>query len=100
MGYKVFNDLVEYHGIRRQLLGESPLEKDYDFIAVNTDDDPTKLERIKKRAINREFKLDPEIENVFIPKSRPKFIEDYDKFVKDYRLYPNRNQILLVFPVL
>ena len=86
--YKVFNDLVEYHGIRRQLLGESPLEKDYDFIAVNTDDDPTKLERIKKRAINREFKLDPEIENVFIPKSRPKFIEDYDKFVKDYRLYP------------
>lgn len=86
--YQVFNDLVEYHGIRRQLSGKPPKEKDYDFIPVNTDDDPTKLERIKNRAINKQFKLDPEKENIFIPKNRPKFIEDYDGFVKDYRLYP------------
>ncbi len=86
--YRVFNDLVEYHGIKRQLTGSTPEEKDYDFISVNTDDDPNKLERIKNRAINKQFKLDPDAENVFIPKSRPEFIEAYDKFVKDYRLYP------------
>lgn len=86
--YQVFNDLVEYHGIKRQLAGSTPQEKDYDFIPVNTDDDPNKLERIKNRALNKQFKLDPEAEHVFIPKSRPYFIETYDKFVKDYRLYP------------
>ncbi len=86
--YKVFNDLVEYHGIRRQLSGETPKETDYDFIPVNTSADPNKLEKIKNRAIKKQFKLDPEKEDVFIPHSRPKFIEDYDGFVKDYRLYP------------
>lgn len=85
--YKVFQDLTEHHGILRQLNNES-LEDDFDFIPVNTDHDPHKLQKLKDRAINKEFEIDPEKEGVYIPTSRPKFMEIIDKFVKDYRMFP------------
>lgn len=86
--YQVFNDLVEYHGISRQLNNEEPQEKDFHFIPVDTDHDPNKLQKIKDRALRKDFFVDPDEEDVYIPSSRPAYIEPYDRFVKDYRMYP------------
>lgn len=85
--YEIINDLLEYKGIRNQL-SRKPSNTDYQFIPVNTEHDPTKLQKIKQRAINKEFKFDPKQEGVFIPKTRPAFMEDYDIYCKDYSLYP------------
>lgn len=86
--YQIFNDLVEHHGISRQLNNEKTHEKDFDFIPVDTDHDPQKLQKIKNRAMKRESYLNPEEEHVYVPSSRPSYMEPYDKFVKDYRMYP------------
>lgn len=86
--YKVFCDLLEHNGIFRQINNEEPQETDFDFIPVNTDHDPKKLQKIKERAINKNFLFNPEQEGVYIPSDRPAYIEEIDEFVKDYRMFP------------
>lgn len=86
--YQVFSDLLSHNGIYRQVNHQPPEAEDFDFIPVNTDHDPEKLQKIKNRAINKNFLFDPEEEGVYIPTERPKYIDEIDEFIKDYRMYP------------
>lgn len=84
--YQVFQDLIEFRGIKRQVENGEPQGTDYQFIPVNTEHDPNKLKKMKDP--NRTFDFDPEKEGIYIPDSRPENLENYDEYFKDYRMYP------------
>lgn len=85
--YTIFDDLMKYHGIVRQLHGEPDID-DYTFIPVPTEHDPLKLAKIKSRPDKEGYEFDPEEEGVYIPVSRPGFLEEYDEYFKDYIKWP------------
>ena len=85
--YQVFNDLMTHHGIIRQVENQYRQENDFNFIPVNTEHDPNKLQKIKDRA-KKGFLFNPKEENLFVPKTRPRILEIYDEFFKDYRMFP------------
>lgn len=89
--YKVFNDLLEYRGIYRQINNETTLPTDYTFIPVNTSHDPNKLQKLKERPIKEGFLYNPDDIQIYIPKTRPDSLEKIDEFLKDYRMYPKVN---------
>ena len=89
--YDVFYDLMKYRGINNPD-DEELTAGDYRFLDVNTRYDKTKLQRIKERPEREGFSpvvLD-ELKSMrlFIPSSRPKFMEHIDRKVKDYFAYP------------
>lgn len=86
--YQVFHDLLEHRGILRQINGEQPLNTDYSFITVNTIHDPNKQQKLKERPKKEGFNFSPEEAGIFIPESRPEFVEEYDDYFKDYKMYP------------
>jgi hypothetical protein len=78
---------MRHHGIQRQLDG-IPEENDFEFIPVNTEHDPNKLNKIKNRPKIEGFLFNPEEVGVFIPSSRPECVDSYDSYFKDYRMHP------------
>lgn len=86
--YEVFNDLLTHRGITRQTRGKTAEDTDHEFIFVNTVHDPHKLEAMKNRPAKYGFQFDPKEVGVYIPDSRPKYVEEYDQYFKDYKIYP------------
>lgn len=89
--YEVFNELLKFRGIYRQINNEYPQDTDYNFISVNTLHDPNKLKKLKQRPKKEGFIYTPEEVGVYIPENRPHYLEDIDQFLKDYRMYPKAN---------
>lgn len=86
--YQVFDDLLTHRGIIRQIDGKTSERTDYRFVKVDTVHDPHKLEKMKKRPKIEGFRYNPEDLGIFIPSERPKFVEKYDEYFKDYQMYP------------
>ena len=88
--YQVFNDLLEYRGLERQNSEQPAKDCDYHFVKVNTLHDPNKLEKMKQRPNIEGFLYDPEKLGIYIPTTRPDYIEKYDEYFKDYQMYPKK----------
>lgn len=88
--YMIFDDLMKHKGIQRQLDGEPPESKDFEFISVNTAHHPNKLQKIMDRPKKEGYAFNPEQEGVFIPQTRPESCNRYAEFFKDYRMYPKK----------
>lgn len=86
--YQVFNDLLTHRGIIRQTNNEPASETDYRFIKVNTLHDPNKLQKMKERPEKEGFLYNPDELGIFIPSTRPEYVEKYDDYFKDYQMYP------------
>lgn len=86
--YTVFHDLLVHRGILRQIHNKNPLDSDYKFITVNTVHDPHKQEKLKARPTKEGYSINPDDVDVFIPTKRPNFVEQYDDYFKDYKMFP------------
>lgn len=86
--YAIFDDLMRHKGIGRQINNDTPEDTDYEFLPVNTEHDPDKQKKIMERPQKEGFAFIPEKEGVFIPTTRPDFVEGYSHLFKDYRMYP------------
>lgn len=86
--YQVFHDLLEHRGILRQINGKEHLDTDYTFVTVDTVHDPDKQKKLKERPEKEGFNFSPEEAGVFIPDTRPAFVEKYDDYFKDYKMFP------------
>lgn len=99
--------LRDFIGVRRivdikDVLFESPVEstnKCFDFAASQLcyqDKSNFKLipvgdEKLAKMKKPHQYNLDPNEEHVYIPPQRPKVLEYFDKFIKDYISYPKES---------
>lgn len=92
--YKVFYDLMCYHGLNRQKSTNTEPE-DYVFIPVNTRHSPNKLEEIKSRTSASGFidAIAEPTEFIYIPESRIPEIEQehVDAILKDYNMWPKHS---------